>query len=621
MTDTCVSLTTGTLSPDQRVNYAYGMVLGVDEFLTEQQHRLEKGYRHDRALHGYGTVYGLHVTAGEAPDTADDVEVRVATGMLIDQYGREAVITCDQCARLGAWLAAQEQASPGTVASHRGPSGELIVYVVARYASCLDALVPLPGTPCSSSAQSSVASRIRDAWDVDLTFDLPPMPRWDTDRRLARLLGSVQIVAGLPQNQSSEDDIIAALLTLPSRAGDGPDDLFPDLSPSGSPSGLTNLRLPAETAAEALDRIFTVWVTQVRPFFSPDLTTPEAAQPSGPDGTEEILLSTIRFLAADPFDPLAPAITAFDAPDDEGRPYLLHTRLIQELRSLREAGQVVVRPRELVTLAPSVSASGQLSLDAWFHLPQPVSLDSQVDILTEAGFTAQFATSATDPAGNPVDFSDVWRLTAPANLVVRDGEQLLASFPTDLVFVGDNTTTLQDLEADGLVLLNSAGGQVVAFATVEVDPRVPDPPPPRPAEPSVEFLTVTTTSIDNELMVLELWFHPQPRGPRDDVFVIKEPAFSIFDEVTGNPVPIVQLGQDPAYRNVWEVTAKPILRDREPAPAYLRLVFRTREITVEFEGNQLSLAEWIEKAEILFVGWDRRDHEIIAFHRVAPGLR
>ena len=286
MTDTCVSLTTGTLSPYQRVNYAYGMVLGVDEFLTEQQHRLEKGYLHERALHGYGTVYGLHVTAGQAADDADDVEVRVSTGMLIDQYGREAVITCDQCARLGAWLAAQEQASPGTVASHRGPSGELVVYVVARYASCLDALVPLPGTPCSSSAQSSVASRVRDAWDVDLTFELPPMPRWDTDRRLARLLGSVEIVAGLPQDQSSEDDIVAAVLTLPSRADDGPDDLFPDLTPSGSPSALTGLRLPAETAAEALDRIFTVWVTQVRPFLEPDLTTPEAANPSGPDGTD-----------------------------------------------------------------------------------------------------------------------------------------------------------------------------------------------------------------------------------------------------------------------------------------------------------------------------------------------
>ena len=36
----------------------------------------------------------------------------------------------------------------------------------------------------------------------------------------------------------------------------------------------------------------------------------------------------------------------------------------------------------------------------------------------------------------------------------------------------------------------------------------------------------------------------------------------------------------------------------------------------------MSLAEWIEKAEILFVGWDRREPQIVAFARVAgAGLR
>ena len=155
---------------------------------------------------------------------------------------------------------------------------------------------------------------------------------------------------------------------------------------------------------------------------------------------------------------------------------------------------MVIRPRELVTLAPSVNDNGQLSLDAWFHLPQPVSLDSQVDILTETGVAAQFATSATDPAGNPLEFSDVWQLTAPAGFTPRDGEQLLARFPTDLVFVDNDSTTLQELEADGLALLNSAGGPVVAYTTVDIDPEVNQPPPPGQPEPSVEFVTITTST-------------------------------------------------------------------------------------------------------------------------------
>ena len=59
---------TGTLSPDLRVFYHYGMVLGLDEFLEEQTHNLGLDYHHERALHGYGTVYGLHVTTATPPD-------------------------------------------------------------------------------------------------------------------------------------------------------------------------------------------------------------------------------------------------------------------------------------------------------------------------------------------------------------------------------------------------------------------------------------------------------------------------------------------------------------------------------------------------------------------------
>ena len=40
------------------------------------------------------------------------------------------------------------------------------------------------------------------------------------------------------------------------------------------------------------------------------------------------------------------------------------------------------------------------------------------------------------------------------------------------------------------------------------------------------------------------------------MLVIKEPAFSIFDEVTGNPVSITALTQDQVYPNVWEVTTE-----------------------------------------------------------------
>src|SRR3989442_15228475 len=98
------------------------MVLGLDEFQQEQLYFLQQDYLHERALHGSGTVYGLQVSV---TPTGSDFQVQVGTGTGIDQWGRELVLRYAQCANLGAWLAAREQESPGTMASHRGLSGEL----------------------------------------------------------------------------------------------------------------------------------------------------------------------------------------------------------------------------------------------------------------------------------------------------------------------------------------------------------------------------------------------------------------------------------------------------------------------------------------------------------------
>jgi hypothetical protein len=611
----CVSLSTGTISPDERVNYEYGMVLGVDDFRTEQQHGLELDYRHERALHGFGTVYGLQVTLGAAD--GGDAQVTVEPGMLIDQFGREAVLPVPQCARVGAWLAAQEQLSPGAVASHLGPSGEMSLYVVARYTSCLDALVPLPGTPCSTSSTNAVPSRIRDAWQVDLRFTPPPMPRWDTDRRLARLLGAVRIVTGLPHNQSDEQLIIDAMLDLPAQVADGPDVLQPPSSPPGGA-----YQLPADSASDALDRIFTVWVTRVRPLFGPDLTDPatDAATTSDPAGAGEqaILLSTLHVQPANPFEVAEPVISSYDVPDDEGRPYLLHTGLIQELRSLDESEAVDVRPVEFAVLSPAVHPSGLLILDAWFPLGHDVGLPDTVAVTTETGTVHTFRASATDVDGNSVDFAQRWSLTAPEEFTARDGQQLRVVFDGSETMVDDPATTLKDAqERTGLTLLNSGqDGSVAAYATVQIDPVVEQPQPPQPPKASVEFLTVTTSTIENKQLRFELWFHPEPRGSTDDVLLAERPEVGFFDEITGNPLNVVSFDPHPVYRNVWEVVTE-LPDDQLPLPAYARLITDTEKTIVNVRGAEtMSLLEWIEKDEILFIGWDPEPRNIVAFARV-----
>lgn len=605
VTEPCVSPTTGTLEPDLRVNYAYGMVLGVDEFLQEQLHRLSKGSLHERALHGYGTVSGLAVSVAAAGAT--DYTVTVTTGIAIDQWGREVVIRCDQCARLGAWLGVQEQADPGTIAQRLDADGRLTVYVVASYAECLDALVPLPGRPCSSSDQTMAPSRIRDAWDVDLRWDAPPMPRWDSDRRLARLLASVEMAAGLPEADSDEEEITDAVLALLDRADDGPDDL-------GPPTG-TTWQLPLESAAEALSRIFTVWVTRVRPGLVPDLIQPQA------ESEPAILLGRITFEPASPFDPVAPEILGCDDPVEEGRPYLLHTELIQELRWLGESVAAPTPapepppPVTLVTLSATVDEKDFTRIDAWFHTEKPVGLPERITVTDERGTSHDFRTSAVDANGDPTDFSFVWTLTSPDNgIFIEDGLQVGALFPATGVLVGDPGTSLLDVEDAAtapFVDQDEQDGDVTAYAIVRGRAGTVTV---QKAKATKSFVDITTMLDNGEQLVLELWFHLQPTGFEDNVRML-EFEDKIFDEVSGQQVSIAQLARSQWSPNVWYMAVKH--PNPGTQPVYLRHLFPTYEATVETPDGKMSLEEWIDHADITYLGWDEQRLEVIAFSRSA----
>ena len=598
-TQPCVSIGTGTLSPDLRVFYQYGMVLGLDDFLQEQTHNLGLDYHHERALHGYGTVYGLQVTTSTPSDAPADVTVTVEPGMAIDQFGREVTVPTAQCARLGAWLAAQDEASAGTVEANLGISGELVIYVVAAYAECPDDLVPLPGQPCSTSSQVQVPSRLRDAWDIELRWAPPAMPAWDVVRQLAELLNSVQVVPGLDPALSSEEALIDAVLALPSpqTPSDAPSD-----APSGSPPGQVSYQLPAEEADAAFGRILTVWVTQVRPQLPPDLTAPD------PSWDPSVLLSAITCYPQLPFVAANPVITSYSPPDDTGRPYLLHTGLIQQLR-LGGAVGAAVPPvvQEAVTLSATADTAGVPTLLAWFHLVQPVSLPATIDVVSENGQAGEFTTTAT--SGTP--FSPTWTLSAPAGYTVADGDELAATFPGAAVMVGDNATTLAAALA-GLSFLDAAStGDVTAYAPV----RVPAAPPAPPA--SVPFVTVTyvppgeSGPIGNKGPNLELWFHPQPTGLTENVVVLKLPVVQVVNDLTGtwpaggnSPAP-----QPTNQRNIWTIAATEV-----KPPLYLRLLFDTEETEVATPQGVMPLAAWIAESGLRYAGWDGTT--IVSFIRI-----
>jgi hypothetical protein len=355
-TQRCVSLAEGALSADLRVNYELGMVLGVDEFRQEQHYFLQKEYLHNRALHGYGTVYGLRVTLARPSGDPNDVQVSVEPGMAIDQWGRVVMIRETQCARLGAWLA--KNPAPDV-----GPSGEQRVYVALRYDECPDVLQPIAGQPCSGSDAQMAPARIRDGFHLELRWDEPRMPAYMAVQRFARLLAAVQVEPGLPASSSDEATILAVLRGLNGEGESVFDQGGPGVGGLPLDPPRDTLLLPAEGLRDALDRIFAVWATEVRPKLPPDLTDPAAASGGDPAGAG-ILLAAVDFLAEPPY--IAEELLD-DSADNGLRPVLLHTQLIQQLLLL---GGRAAPPAPFAALR----AYGTRVIHAWIHYPAPLEL-------------------------------------------------------------------------------------------------------------------------------------------------------------------------------------------------------------------------------------------------------
>src|SRR6266540_4177168 len=70
--------------PFTALRYHFGMLLGVDDFETEQRYQRGKMRLHNAWLHRAGIVWGLDVSADPATR-----EIRVEPGLALDPTGRE----------------------------------------------------------------------------------------------------------------------------------------------------------------------------------------------------------------------------------------------------------------------------------------------------------------------------------------------------------------------------------------------------------------------------------------------------------------------------------------------------------------------------------------------------
>jgi hypothetical protein len=169
-------------NPFYALRYHFGMLLGVDDFETEQSYHRGKMRLHNAWLHGEGVVWGFGVTVPTVPgDDALVGEIRVEPGLALDAAGRELHLAVPACVNVGAWFA-EHRADAGFLFAE-SEAGDAVVFdahVVIRFRACLTRAVPALAEPCDGAANDTAYSRALETVEILLrpgaAPDRPPAP-------------------------------------------------------------------------------------------------------------------------------------------------------------------------------------------------------------------------------------------------------------------------------------------------------------------------------------------------------------------------------------------------------------------------------------------------------------
>lgn len=343
------TLTGNPPDPSQHVNYARGMVLGVDDFTQEFTYLSGRVRWLAREAVGYGTLSGLRVS-GEA-DGADGPRVHVSAGTALVPSGQQICVVADQCCVINRWLARPENVAvverllhPGSpplspLLPTSGESGVISLYLTLCWADCQTRPVPVPGEPCRTEDELMAPSRVADDYRLELREQPPLQTEEDALRDFVRWLRSnVQVVDGSPPPAS---DPVSWRNTLAQAAGPWLSGAAasPPLSPPASYASLGDylfdlsppgLPVAREQLGDFLRLALRFWVTELRPLWIA-LRCHQAQQAD----TDCVLLTRLSFqvtwvggspAGAWQITGSPPAVTL----DESQRPVLADVRLLQE---------------------------------------------------------------------------------------------------------------------------------------------------------------------------------------------------------------------------------------------------------------------------------------------------
>lgn len=326
------------LDPLKRVNYTFGMVLGVDDFRQEHAYLAARDERALRETIGYGVITGLGVSAPKPASASEGQQVRVAPGLALMPDGHLVGVAAEQCANLQTWLDAEKLRDPTTAT-------KTTVYVLLRFAESSDSPVPIPGEPCRDESELSADARIVDSFALDFSWTPPDASEDLALRAVVAWIRGIKIRTTVPASQTLatfQTQVEAGLKEAITTAWGDPHHPTPAMPAAATPAlptpsrvslpaPPTELQIPRADVAAHYEAAFEVWVRLLRSGFMAH---------HGPVPDAEPLAERALLLAA--VDAKAGGSGTREV-RMLGRPQLLHLRLLQEWL-LRDGSQDA--PRE-----------------------------------------------------------------------------------------------------------------------------------------------------------------------------------------------------------------------------------------------------------------------------------
>jgi hypothetical protein len=153
--------------PFTALRYHFGMLLGLDDFETEQRYLRGKTRLHNAWLHGAGIVWGLGVDV-----VAERNEIRVAPGLALDGAGRELHLDVTCCMDIAAWY--EEHAADAGATTDADGSVTFSGSVVLSFCACGTRPVPAIAGPCEGAEVDTAYSRTFET--VSIRFVPGPAP-------------------------------------------------------------------------------------------------------------------------------------------------------------------------------------------------------------------------------------------------------------------------------------------------------------------------------------------------------------------------------------------------------------------------------------------------------------